>query len=89
MLNKEIVEEYFVKTPLYDSQGRICPLPLEGEFILEEFRESWLSEQLPEGLIPMVSVGPKTLDDGLEGYSIRKEIVYEKQVSIPQPPYIQ
>lgn len=83
MLSKEIVEEYFVKAPLRDSQGRFCPLPLEGEFVLEGFKNSWLREELPEGQIPMVSVGPVILSDGAEGYSIRKEIVYENQASVP------
>ena len=69
MLNKETIEEFFVKTQLHDSQGRICPLPLEGEFVLEGIRNSWLNEKFPEGWIPMVSVGPTILVDGAEGYS--------------------
>jgi len=95
MLNKEretvtvTVDEFFVKAPHHDSQGGINPLPPEGEVVLDEFKKSWLSEQLPEGQFPMVSVGPVVLDDGLEGYSIRKEIVYKNRDSIPPPPYIQ
>lgn len=75
MLNKEIVEEIFVESPLYDSCGRVCPLPLAGELMLLALRKSWLKVQLAEGQSPMVSAGPKTLPDGTEGYSIRKEIV--------------
>ena len=68
--------------------GGLCPLPLEGEFVLEGFKNSWLREELLDGQAPMVSVGPVILADGAEGYSIRKEIVYKNQASAP-PLYIQ
>jgi hypothetical protein len=83
MLSKEIVEEFFVKTKLYDSQGKLCPLPPKAEIILEEFKNSWLKEKLPDDQTAVVSVSPEILSDGAEGYSIRKVIVYESQTSAP------
>jgi len=79
MLNKEIVEEIFVESPVHDGQGRIYPIPLAGQIMLEAFRKDWLRENLPQGQIPLVSSGPKVLPDGTEGYSIRKEIVYKQK----------
>jgi hypothetical protein len=85
MLSKEIVEEFFVKIKLHDSQGKIRPLPPEGELVVEKFRSSWVNEELLDGQFPVVSVGPTTLADGVEGYTIRKEIIYLNQFSVPRP----
>ncbi|MGD0522940.1 MAG: hypothetical protein ABSA43_00040 [Candidatus Microgenomates bacterium] len=83
----EIIDEFFVAAHR-DSQGRLYPLSPLGMFVLEEFKNNWLGVQVPEGQTPRVSVGPTKLDDGLEVYSIRKEIVPQEPVPTFPPPNI-
>lgn len=81
MLSKEIVEEVFIRTPLHNENGFLWTLPPAGKLVMEVFRRNWFEGEFPEGQIPMISVGPKKLPDGTEGYSIRKEIVYKNLTS--------
>ena len=78
MKNKEIIEEIFVKTPLHDNNGRICPLPYKACLMAYQLKKDWMKEEFPEGVKPMFSIGPKKLEDGTEGYSLRKEVIYLK-----------
>jgi len=76
-MNKEIKHEVFVKAPLHDEKGRILPLPAGARIMAEALKEEWLEQDFPEGVKPLFSVGPKTLEDGTEGYSLRQEVIIQ------------
>ncbi len=73
-MEKRVVKEIFVDSPICDEQGRFLPAPYVAQLMFESWRKNWQ----PEGLEPderaMVSMGPRVVD-GVEGYSVRCEIV--------------
>jgi hypothetical protein len=77
-MNKEIQYEVFIKTPLHDENGRFRPLPPSACLMAEALKEEWMKQEFPDGVKPMFSVGPKILEDGTEGYSLRQEVVIIK-----------
>lgn len=77
-LRIETIDEVFFPTPLRDGEGHIIPAPPSAQRKYIDLRSSWLltHPRLPNEE-PMVSLGPTT-KDGKEGYSVRKEIIYNK-----------
>lgn len=76
MLNKEVVQEFFVESPHRDKNGVFLPLPLVGELFLENIQREWRTTMLPKGQYGLTSTNPKYIN-GVEGYSVRKEIVFK------------
>lgn len=70
-----IIEDFFVPKD-HNGQGKLNPPSyVIGRFMFEKFKCEWLSVQVPDGYFARVSVYPTMTHDGVEGFSIRKEIV--------------
>jgi hypothetical protein len=76
MLSKEVVSEIFVAGPHRDGEGHILPAPSSAIAFRDVFRQEWDGSGLKPDERAMVSMGP-TVKDGVEGFSVRKEIVYK------------
>ena len=76
MLSKETISEIFVAAPHRDGKGHILPAPVPAVAIRDACKDEWDGSGLKENERAMVSMGP-TVKDGIEGYYVRKVIVYK------------
>jgi hypothetical protein len=76
MLSKEVVAEIFVAGPHKSQEGHILPAPISAVAIRNAFKDEWLDKSLKDSKRHMVSIR-RTTKDGVEGFSVRKEIIHK------------
>jgi hypothetical protein len=76
MLSKEVVTEIFIAGAHRDAEGHILPAPVSAIAIRDALKDQWDGGGLKPNERAMVSLGP-TVKDGVEGFSVRKEIVHK------------
>lgn len=73
----ETVEEFFFPAPIRDAQGNILPAPAVAQQKQAEITGPWhVSHPNTPHEKSLISMGPR-VKDGVEGYSVRKEIIYK------------